>query len=158
MFLRVMKKINGVKEEKIMQTFKIPVSTFCASESRYLPIHFSKKLINGLSWIWMHRRLNSLPTNRVQLINKYNTWCICFCFPWQKKNSWKTLQPHKVGESVWCNLGFLFRFLFVYYSCIMKCYSTTRTIPILAFQNEIYFWNEAVQSTEFFLSVSACIF
>lgn len=115
---KITKNIKVVKEEKFTQIFKIPVSQALSvpSESIYLPIHFSKKLINGLSWIGMHWRFNSLATNRVQLINKYNAWCICFCFPWQNKNS-KALQPHKGTDSVSHN----FRFYYFYYSWIIKC-------------------------------------
>lgn len=118
-YKKITKNIKAVKEEKYTQIFKIPISQAPSvpSESIYLPIHFSKKLINGLSWIGMHWRFNSLPTNRVQLINKYNAWCICFCFPWQKKNSRKTFQLHKRTDSVSCNLGF---YCF-YYSWIIKC-------------------------------------
>ena len=50
-------------------------------QSIILPIHLSEQLVDSLSGVGVHGRLNPFPTNTVQLINEDHTGSIGFTLP-----------------------------------------------------------------------------
>lgn len=65
------------------------------------PVHFSQQLVDCLSGIWMHRRLNPLSANAVQLIDEDHAGSIRFCLfckP-QKKRHCRLLVGFSTGYS-----------------------------------------------------------
>ena len=46
------------------------------------PVHLSQQLVDGLSGVGVHGRLDPLPADTVQLIDEDNTWSIGLRLPW----------------------------------------------------------------------------